>query len=301
MATALTVLSAVVITTATGGGTEKLIAQNAKGVLANEPTFHESYRPTITAPAATPSTPRRFVRGSNTLAEANYASLLTSLPIKLRPGTDHRPDSRSNSISEQRCKSLVYRGLEALPQSHRNQLKDLTLFYTDDGRRGLGGEHSIVLRCLNVTDTELVGVLTHEMGHLVDSTLLAGTRSNVLSGFYDFDTPVAFDDLSLTFYRLAWESEKKRIDATSELDFVSTYAMTDPFEDFAETYAYYRLHGPEFRTLRLSSVILSKKYAFMKNYVFGGVEFGDTTREVKMDMWTRDYDVTVLPYSLKSL
>ena len=260
-------------------------------------TLHQAYRPTITTTQATSS---RFVRSANNFEERNSA-LLASLPIKLRPGTDHRADSSSTPLSQQRCQSLVYRGLQALPKSHRDQLEELTLFYTNDGRRGLGGEHSIVLRCLNVTDTELVGVLTHEVGHLVDNTLLTGHASNITSGFYDFDTPVAADDMSLRFYRLSWESDKKRIAATSEPDFVSTYAMTDPFEDFAETYAYYRLHGQEFRSLRPSSDVLTQKYEFMKNYVFNGVEFGDTTHEVKVDMWTRDYDVTVLPYALKNI
>ena len=104
-----------------------------------------------------------------------YAKRLDQLGIQLIPGTEHRRDSIARPKDESRCKSLVYLTLQKLPQNHVQGLQTLTLFYTHDGRRGLGGNGGIVLRCLNISDAELTGVLVHEMGHIVDEQFLHGT------------------------------------------------------------------------------------------------------------------------------
>ncbi|MBP9717870.1 hypothetical protein KBD59_01095 [Candidatus Gracilibacteria bacterium] len=230
--------------------------------------------------------------------EENYSNLLASLPVRLKPGTDHRPDSKPTEEASRRCRAVVYETLAQLPANHRNQLKELTLFYTNDGRRGLGGNGSIVLRCLNVTRGELASVLTHEMGHIVDSSTLVGFNNDIDTGFYDFSKLVTVDDPSLQFYKIAWDSSEKMKDPASELDFVSGYAMSDPFEDFAETYAFYRLHGHEFRTLIQSSEMLKQKYEFMKTNVFYGQEF-ELDQDSEMDIWSRHYDVTVMPFDVQ--
>lgn len=250
--------------------------------------------------ASKKSSTSKTLRKSPKLLENYYSKKLDELGVKLHPGTEHRSDSKPTIQSSQRCKSIVYRTLSKLPKSHSNQLAELTLYYTKDGRRGYGGGGSVVLRCLNVTDAELVSVLVHEIGHLVDGSFLFGNDIENSSGFYDFEDPVASDDPSLNFYRISWTSEKTRAQQSTMLDFVSEYALTDPFEDFAETYTYYRLHGPEFRKLMEFNEALQKKYAFMKNEVFDGKEFDVGGNETKLDFWNRNYDVTVLPYSIKN-
>jgi hypothetical protein len=234
------------------------------------------------------------LKKSPALLEEYFASELNKSGIKLAPGTEHRLDSKPTEKTEKRCKSEVYQTLMSLPYSHKSLLSKLTLFYTRDGRRGLGGSGEIVLRCLNVTDGELSSVLVHEMGHLVDSGYLTGEDTSSSSGFYDFDNLVALDDPSLAFYKISWTSETSQKTDVTELDFVSTYATTDPFEDFAETYTYYRLHGPEFRELKTADAALTLKYDFMKNSVFEGKEFG--SENISVDLWQRNYDVTVLPF-----
>lgn len=232
--------------------------------------------------------------------EMYYSQKLAAIGINLRPGTEHRSDSKATQMSSRKCRSIVYQALMKLPKAHRNQLKELTLFYTKDGRRGLSGNGAMVLRCLNVSDAELVSVLTHEIGHLVDATHLVGFDETSMSGFYDFGTPVLDDDASALFYKIAWDSETEMKDFASEVDFVSLYAMTDPFEDFAETYTYFRLHGAEFRKLIQTSDFLKKKYDFMKWYVFSGREFGGDENREDIDIWERNYDVTILHFSLKA-
>lgn len=227
-----------------------------------------------------------------------YAEQLETSGIRLVPGTDHRKDSKPTITSSKKCKANVYRTLSKLPESHSSQVESLTLFYTKDGRRGLAGGGNIVLRCLNVADSELASVLTHEIGHLVDANLLAGDDTSQKTGFYDFDEPVLADDPSLAFYKISWTSEADKKGAATEYDFVSLYAMTDPFEDFAETYTYYRLHGPEFLALTKTSPALKNKYEFMRDYVFGEQEFDVGAENVaSLKVWTRNYDTTVLPFS----
>ena len=55
--------------------------------------------------------------------------------------------------------------------------------------------------------------------------------------------------------------------ASSTAYFVSAYARTNPFEDFAETFREYRYHGSSLKAYA------PEKYAFMKNYVFDGLEY----------------------------
>lgn len=235
------------------------------------------------------------------LAQDEYfAQQLAKLPIKLRPGTDHRADSRPTIANTRRCRSLVYQTYVQLPPEHTRNLAELTLYYTNDGRRGLGGHNVMVLRCNNVDKSELAAVFTHEIGHLVDGSYLTGINKYQSSGFYDFDQEVAIDDASLGFYRISWLSDKKRKSTARELDFVSLYAMSDPFEDFAETYMFYRLHGESFRLLKESSTALHEKYEFMKWKVFKGQEFGNDKVITYSDIQHRQYDATIIPFNLES-
>jgi hypothetical protein len=230
--------------------------------------------------------------------EKDYAKSLENLGITLHPGTDFTPESKDSPSSLNHCKSLVYRTLKSLPPEPVRKLKNLTLYCSDDGRRGLGGGTTIILRCQNVTDEELVGVLVHEMGHIADTGVLNGTAAEGESGYMDGGNVIYKDDPSVKFYNLSFNTDGKIKEDATEYDFVSGYAKSDPFEDFAESYAYYILHGSEFRVLMQTNVILTTKYNFLKTEVFNGKEYfnGD---DKEADAQERSYDVTVLPYSMK--
>jgi len=236
--------------------------------------------------------------GSAGFSEESYANGLQEMGISLHPGTDYAPGSTSSPSSLKHCESLVYRTLESLPQEYVKGLKNLTLYFNDDGRRGLGGGGTIILRCQNVGDEELVGVLVHEMGHITDTGVLNGSAPSGDSGFLDGSNPVYKDDPSVEFYSIDFNSDSKLKSDASELDFVSGYAMTDPYEDFAESYAYYVLHGDEFRELVKSNVALQKKYDYLKTQVFNGKEYYNGSGKA-VSTNVRQYDVTVLPYDLQ--
>ena len=75
--------------------------------------------------------------------------------------------------------------------------------------------------------------------------------------------------------------------------------MTDPFEDFAETYAYYVLHNKDFKSKTQDSDKLLAKYNYMKNTVFGGKEF-NTGEYLTKNLTNQPWDITILPYNLTS-
>ena len=230
--------------------------------------------------------------------EDSYAKALGTLGLHLYPGTSYKAESRSSLSSLNHCKSLVYQTLVSIPEEHREHLQHLTLYFAD-GRRGLGGGSTIILRCSDVSDKELSSVLVHEMGHIVDTGLYTGSSWYGKSEFMDGSVPVYNDDLSLRFYRISWLDQDTLKEGAREASFVSTYAMTDPFEDFAETYNFYILHGQQFREMAEFDRNLMRKYLFMKYYIFRGQEY-DNDPYTQVEPFTRTYDATTLNYDQKS-
>lgn len=196
-------------------------------------------------------------------------------------------------------KSEVVEVLKKLPPSHLSELRNLVLDYSPDAHRGLGGKNIIILRAVNIEREEFTGVMIHEIGHNVDLGYLSENDQSKMSEFKDGQKPIYEGDISLEFYRISWENDRKRKKTASNLDFVSGYAMTDPFEDFAESYIYYVLHNKEFKSLAQTSNQILAKYRFMKNKVFGGKEF-DTGQYATESLKRRPWDITVLSYNLES-
>lgn len=221
----------------------------------------------------------------------------SSVKIDVQSGTgSSKNGAQVSSGSLNRCKSFVTRALKNLPAKVVGHLKNLTLSFDSNARRGLGGGSTIILRCSDVKDAELVAVLTHEMGHIMDTGVLQGSKNAGESEFMDGSNHIYKNDPSLDFYRLSFTDSKTIRQDVDSLNFVSGYAMSDPFEDFAESYAYYILHGNEFRKLAKSDTVLNKKYQFLKTRVFNGKEYVNGDESVSA--LNRNYDVTVLPYDM---
>lgn len=99
---------------------------------------------------------------------------------------------------------------------------------------------------LESSDTSELEVLCHEIGHN------------------------AYNNLSPEF-QAEWadiHAESETIYNATGLGFVSNYAHTNLFEDFAETYAIY-MTNPD-----LLQFVSSEKYEFMQGRVFNGLEYG---------------------------
>lgn len=196
----------------------------------------------------------------------------------------------------QQCEIDVFRAYLALPASQRRQLARLTLQWKSDQQRGLGGGSSLTLKCNDLSPMELTSVFVHEMGHIIDTGLMEGHSSAGVSNFKDYRLAIFKDDPSLGFYSISWKNTTTRWKHSSTLDFVTEYASSDPFEDFAESYNFYLLHGSQFKYAAQFNTRLMQKYIYMRDHMFGGREF--VNNHIKLDATKRAYDATVLPFSL---
>lgn len=221
-------------------------------------------------------------------------------PYRVSPNVSYDVVGKIDDYTQRtldKCKERVVDAYNAIPADHRAPLGYLTLVWQAGVRRGLGGDGGIRLRCNDVGDDELVSVFVHEIGHIVDTGLLSGVGGSAEASVYsDPRETVMSDDPSVDFYRISWSNDSRKISGSSMLDFVTGYATTDPFEDFAESYDFYILHGSQFKYMARYNARLSQKYAYLRDHVFGGREY--VNNSYKLSRSNRNYDSTVLPFSL---
>lgn len=180
---------------------------------------------------------------------------------------------RNDQQKLENIQATLQASLLELPTTHTQALKELEVRNTKHVSRGLANSRMMILNADSIsTKEELQAVFTHEMGHIVDLGMLS-TTSRTKTDFWTQGTQVFTLDPSLGFYKLSWEDHKQKKPGVTRRDFVSGYAMASPFEDFAESYLFYRLHGEKFRSIASDSNILAAKYKFMKEQVFQNQEF----------------------------
>lgn len=134
----------------------------------------------------------------------------------------------------------------------------------------------------NLPKEELLSVFIHELWHYFDVKYL--------------EKQVLFD-LSDKFYNISWSDTKTIKNWSDKKDFVSWYAMTNKFEDFAESFNYYILFNDDFREKTAKSEKLQKKYDFFSKYIFRNDEFKKTnfrTFEKNLDYY---WDTTKIKFS----
>lgn len=132
---------------------------------------------------------------------------------------------------------------------------------------------------------EFFSVFMHEFWHFVDINFL---EKKVL-----FDT-------SDTFYNISWESTKTMKKNMSTWDFVSWYAMTNKYEDFAESFNYYVLFNSSFFEKAQKSEALMNKYLFFWKYIFRKNEFKSTDFSQQHDFNSYTWDTTKVNIFLKN-
>ncbi|MBP7819438.1 hypothetical protein KA036_01215 [Candidatus Gracilibacteria bacterium] len=144
----------------------------------------------------------------------------------------------------ERCRNSIDAILRQMPSDLTEGLEQIIIHSEAQTRRGLATQSEIYLRCLD-DKTELQAVFVHELAHIIE---------------------------------LNWFSETELTDSpfgktTNRNDYVSGYAMSDRFEDFAESFALYYLYGQTFRQQMQGNEQLEAKYNFVKYHVFAGAEF----------------------------
>ncbi len=207
--------------------------------------------------------------------------------------------TKSSKQELQKIKKTLRTVISSLPREHTRILDDLEVKNNDHVSRGMANSHKMILNIGTIeSQEELAAIFLHEMGHIVDLGYFKGTQKAGVSRFYDGKKPIYKDDQSLTFYKLSWENSLRRKKGSLRSDFVSGYSLSNPFEDFAEHYIFYRLHGEKFRELSKKSKILQKKYNFLKFNVFNMEEF--QTRKVISKVNSEEiWDTTLIAYKIE--
>lgn len=202
---------------------------------------------------------------------------------------------RKLHMNDKRGQMLV-QTLYFLPQSHYKSLRDVKIqkgMHHSHEPRGKANASHVILSEKDMSDMEFLSVFLHEMGHVVDLGMLTSDRSQK-SAF----ERARSGDPSITFYSVSWESQNERKETTNRGAFISGYSLSNPYEDFAESYDFYLLHGNEFRKRSLENKALKERYAFLKKNVFFGKEFSFSDPLYAYP--EKFFDVTVLPYDFDS-
>lgn len=163
---------------------------------------------------------------------------------------------------------LLDKVLRWMPPLCRNQLKHLVVRYDPKAERGQATSSAILLRG-GMSKQETSAVLIHECGHVIDLGAYEGTEQAGESRFPDGDTPTYNDDPSVEFYKISWQNSLMRKGSAGKSDFVSGYAMKDPWEDMGESIVYFALHQEEFVERAKENEALAQKLAWVETYVFG--------------------------------
>ncbi len=130
---------------------------------------------------------------------------------------------------------------------------------------------------------EAVKVFVHELWHLVDLKFLPD--------LWDYDP-------SENFYNISWVSYNVKKKSSKLNDYVSWYALTNKYEDFAESFTFYIFHNDEFKRRAKENVAISRKYNFFKKYIFVDGEFLGTSFENKA-IAEYNWDTTKIVVNLK--
>jgi len=145
-------------------------------------------------------------------------------------------------------------------------LKNFYVRYDRSSHRGLSSKSTIILDG-TVPDAEFRALFLHEFGHVTDLGCLQGTAVRGPSMFRDGKEVMFHDDPSVAFYSISWVRETQRKRGSAPSDFVSGYAQSDTFEDFAESFVYFLLHRSSFEERAKKSAVLAKKLAWFRQHL----------------------------------
>lgn len=173
------------------------------------------------------------------------------------------------------------------PTTIQRKTKNLTVELYEtliDVRGKMKGGVVKMFGVLDMPESEYMSVFVHELSHYID--------------IHHF-TRNAGVDTSNIFYDISWDSTTIIKAGKTQSDFVSWYAMTNKYEDFAETFTYYVFHNKDFFQKTHNSSTLKAKYDFFEKYVFLSGQFLDTDfspdNKVKAYYW----DITKIPINMK--
>ena len=129
-----------------------------------------------------------------------------------------------------------------------------------------------------------MSIFIHELSHYIDIYFL---KKKV------------FQDPSSQFYAISWHNTNTIVGGQKNKDFVSGYAMTNKYEDFAESMTYYVFANEEMREKSKNSFSMKQKYRYFEKNVFKDGSFKTTnfsSKEAKRYYW----DITKKSFDMKN-
>lgn len=150
--------------------------------------------------------------------------------------------------------------------------------------RGRMQDAKILISPYILRDTEFTKLFIHELAHYID--------------IYAYSPSWSGYDVSDDFYHISWQTPNIKRAREWIIDFVSGYAATNQYEDFAESFVFYIFHNATFADRALRSESIRQKYLFFANRIFTRGQFQGTDfslGRVPSYLW----DTTKISYSLK--
>jgi len=152
--------------------------------------------------------------------------------------------------------------LYTIPDTVLESVKGKTIYFSTEKGRGLALISSHYRSIENMNDGMIIEQkinprsIVHEVGHIID-----------FDKYHDgYQNHSIKNDLFEVI-----PDEQNYLDLPD--GYVSHYSLTDSTENFAEHFAFYVVYGDEFRDMAQSDDLIKKKYNFLKNHVFDGIEF----------------------------
>lgn len=150
--------------------------------------------------------------------------------------------------------------------------------------RGKMQWHTITLSATVPKESEFLKLLVHELGHYVDIYSL-------IANSFGWDP-------STSFYDISWIDTSTKKSNETLLSFVSGYASSNRYEDFAESFVFYIFHNREFADRAMKNDSLRQKYLFFSENIFSEWEFVDTDFRIgKIPSYL--WDTTKIPISIQ--
>lgn len=142
--------------------------------------------------------------------------------------------------------------------------------------RGQMSNQTITLSSQIKSLSEMAKVLVHELAHIIDIYVLKNKNFS--------------SDPSGVFYAISWVEPTVIKSSLHTSSFVSGYAATNQYEDFAESFTMYVFHNKAFQERAGKNKQLQEKYLFLRNEVFRG--FFENTSYEKDPIPSRVWDST---------
>lgn len=221
--------------------------------------------------------------------EINFAiQKLESLNSIEKPN-DYLCNIKAFDALTKKQKEIISSAIKDIPCIFLLNLLEVKVFQDKNKPRAMTNGYVLYIREDLFDLPEATNIIIHEFAHIIDISYFDSIDFSEKSNFKDGNMDIFLDDLSVNFYSISWKNNTEWKTTTKQEDFLSTYARTDPFEDFADAFLYYVKNGENFRNLIKDNKVLEKKYNFIKNNIFGGKEFFTGNYENNL---TNYYDIS---------